>query len=221
MVYSNRLVSIEQNSLLFYKLLQQTKAKVEGIQFTRAETAKRALELNTSMLLNEKVNMLLQAVVEQAQLKVMEQIEHIVTSALNTVYGPGHKFKMVLEQRRNQHEVDFFIDDGNTCIQLKKPFVGKGGGKVTIAALALQLAILESAGLTGPIFLDEITKFVDMDAVNNVAILLKEYALSSGRQVVNITHHEAVAAQADIKISVEKNRQGVAKITTKEYSHAT
>jgi DNA repair exonuclease SbcCD ATPase subunit len=167
---------------------------------------------NLLLLLNTKVKLLFADASAEAKATVITKLENTVTAALNAVYGPGHKFIIQLEERRNQYEADFYIEDQNTLIQLKKPFVGKGGGKVTIAAMALQLAIIEYAGITGPVLLDEITKFVDLEAVNNVAKLLKDYSTTNSRQVINVTHHEAVAEQADVTVSVKKNSKGVAEI---------
>lgn len=196
------------------KLLTGLAAERDLIKLDLVSIQKNFIAINKLMTLNEQVKMLLQAVIEYSQQAVVKRLEQIVTSALNTVYGPGHSFIIKLEISRNQQEASFFIDDGNTCIQLKKPFIGKGGGKVTIAAFALQLAVIESSNITGPLFLDEITKYVDSEAVNNVAILLREYSRSSGRQVINITHHEAVARLADVKIRVNKNANGVAEVIT-------
>jgi DNA repair ATPase RecN len=171
---------------------------------------KQMLQNNKQLLLNRKTVLFLTAVSEETKKNVISSLESIVSMALNCVYGDGHKFEIVLENRRNQVEADFFIDDSNTRIQLKKPFVGKGGGKVTIAAFALQLAIIEYSNITGPLFLDEITRYVDKQAVGNVALFLKEYSLSNERQVINITHHEEVAETADIKYGISKDKNGAA-----------
>lgn len=163
-------------------------------------------------VLNNKVNMLLRAVSEETKKSVISHLEDIVSAALNSIYGEGHRFIIRLTERRNQHEVDYFIFDGNTEIQLKRPFVGKGGGKVTIAATALQLAIIEYAEVRGPLCLDEITKHADLDAVEKTAAFLSEYARVNGRQVINITHHQAVTKAADVRIKVVKDSKGIANV---------
>lgn len=190
--------------------LSELTGSLKGLEATKDSHKKTILNNTTQMLLNKKVVLLLTAVSEATKKSVISNLQNVVSAALNCVYGEGHRFIIVLENRRNQVEADFFIEDGNTCIQLKRPFVGKGGGKVTIAAFALQMAVIEYAEVKGPLFLDEVTRYVDRQAVSKVALLLKEYSLNNGRQVINITHHEEVAETADIKYAISKNKKGEA-----------
>jgi len=168
------------------------------------------LKLTKELILNRKASLLLNKTSEETKKSIIGSLEAIVSSALNIVYGEGHRFKIVMETRRNQPEVDYYIDDGNTEIQLKKPFIGKGGGKITVAAFALQLAVVEYADITGPLFLDEVTRYVDSEAVKRVALLIRDYAESNNRQIINITHHDEVAENSDIKIRVSKDKDGKA-----------
>ena len=196
--------------------------RVKSNALTMTETAARNIEISIATLttlmdeararhlLNEKVKLILTAALNRAHSNIITRLEQIVTSALNTVYGSGHKFHINLVERRNQREVDFYIEDKAVNIQLKKPFVGKGGGKVTIAAFALQLAVIEFAGVQGPIFLDEITKYVDSEAVERVAKLISDYSINMGKQLINITHHEAVVQVADVSFIINKNSKGIA-----------
>lgn len=160
---------------------------------------------------NLKVQSLLRNVSEYAKMKVKTHIEDIVSNALNVIYGGAHKFELIIEQRRNQHEVDYYLDDGFTKVKIEKPFIGKGGGKISIVALALQLAICELAHVKGPICLDEISKMLDEEARVNLAYFLQEYSKKFNRQIVLITHHEELANIANVSIKVKKVN-GLAKI---------
>lgn len=199
--------TLKQVSSLHSKIVGIRESTLKDIE--RLEKEQRLLELDIDRY--TRVKLFIFKVAEEAKNRLIKHIEDVVTTALCDIYGPGHKFIIELVERRNQHEVDFFIDDGNVVIPLKKPFVGKGGGKVTVTALALQIAVLEFAGNKGPLFLDEVTKCVDSEAVMNVANFLLDYSKSSGRQLVNITHHVEMAETADKAIVVEKDINGVAR----------
>ena len=161
---------------------------------------------------NDQLQILLRNVSEYAKTQVKIHIEKVVSNALNVVYGGNHKFTLVIEERRNQHEVDYFLDDGLTVVKIEKPFVGKGGGKITVVSLALQLAVCELAGVTGPISLDEISKMLDSEARINLAYFLKEYSEKFERQIILITHHKELAEAADLHIHVKKEANGLAKV---------
>lgn len=161
---------------------------------------------------NDKIQIILRHVSEYAKNQIKEKIEKVVTNALNIIYGSGHEFIIELQERRNQHEVDYYLKDGHSVIKIEKPFIGKGGGKITVIALGLQLAVCELTGVTGPIFLDEISKMMDSEARINLGYFLKEYSREFNRQIVLITHHEEIANIANTAIHISKNSEGIANI---------
>lgn len=185
-----------------------------------AEAEVKKEELNVKrkeqeIITNLKVQSLLRSVSEYAKMQVKTRIEEIVSNALNVVYGGAHKFSLIIEERRNQHEVDYYLDDGFTNVKIEKPFIGKGGGKISIISLALQLAICELSEVEGPICLDEISKMLDEEARINLAYFLKEYSKTFNRQIILITHHKELANIANIAVKVEKTN-GFAKVTNTE-----
>jgi DNA repair exonuclease SbcCD ATPase subunit len=161
---------------------------------------------------NDILQILLKHTSEYAKTTVKTNIENIVSSALNVIYGGSHVFSITVEDRRNQHEVDYWLDDGFAKVQLKKPFAGKGGGKITVVALALQLAIIEQLEVEGPIFLDEVGKMIDSTAILNLGFFLKEYAQKFKRQVILVTHHTELADMSDNILCVTK-KNGIATVT--------
>jgi len=197
--------------------LSEVKNLALKMTFARDTVAKEAIDLqelldslNRTELVQAKAKALVNTVLVESRKRVVSSIEKVVSSALNEVYGEGHRFEIDVVYRRGQPEVDYYIVDGNTRIQLKKPFIGKGGGKVTVAAFALQLAVIQYAGVSGTLFLDEITRYVDADAVIAVANLMKNYTEKTGRQIVNVTHHDSVSEASDITYKVSKKPSGVA-----------
>lgn len=176
------------------------------LKFNKERSSKKKLVRD-----NDKLQILLRHVSEYAKSQVKSHIETAVSNALNVIYGGQHKFLMEIQERRNQHEVDYFLDDGFTKVKIEKPFIGKGGGKITVVSLALQLAICELTGVQGPIALDEISKMMDAEARINLAFFLKNYAEKFNRQIILITHHKELSEAADLSINVVK-KNGIANL---------
>lgn len=177
-------------------------------RFVAAERELKAVENNVVISTKNVSNfssakLLLTEVNHEMKESIKNGIEHLVSYALNYIYYPGHKFEIVFETRRNQQEVDFYVTDSCT-VQLKKPFVGKGGGKVMIIALVLQLAVIEQFNLTSTVFLDEIGKMIDMTVIDRVAEFLAFYSEKFGKQLIYITHHADLENVANNIIKVYK-----------------
>lgn len=216
--FSTRLLAVDKKLKLLDKTITKKEYELSELRKTTDYVTDRLRVLNDLRRLNSNILQLLRTVSAKAKESVIFHLEKIVTAALCFIYGGGHEFSIELIERRNRHEVNYYIYDGNIKVQLKKPFVGRGGGKVTLAATALQLAIVEYMEVGGILLLDEITKYADIDAVENVAAFLKDYAKANNRQIVNITHHEAVKEAAGTLINIVKDNKGVANVITEKRS---
>ncbi|MHB1166982.1 MAG: P-loop NTPase family protein [Carboxydocellales bacterium] len=155
----------------------------------------------------EMVQVLLQKTSDYARQQAKTRFEEVVSEALNVVYGGNHSFVIDLVVRSDRPEVDWYLDGR----KLEKPDYDRGGGKIDIITLALRLAILELRQEEGPLMLDEIGKHVDAEAAVNLAYFLHEYSRRFERQIILITHNEALAGIADIglKVTQQNNRAKV------------
>lgn len=150
------------------------------------------------------VQMLLDETSAYAREQAKGQIENTVSDALNVVFGGSHRFIIQLETRSSRPEVDYFLDDGETITQLKKPDYDNAGGYIDVITLGLKLAVSELEGAPGPFFMDEVGKHVSADYSENLAYFLKEYAKTFDRQIILITHNKQLAAAADLGLYVSK-----------------
>jgi len=148
---------------------------------------------------------------ETAKGMVKGRIEQLVSNALQVIYGVQHEFFIDLIDRRGQHECDYYLTAEGVTAKLKKPFDTRGGGKISVIAMAIQLAICEIFKVPGPIFLDEIAKFVDSTAVENVAYFLKEFSQEFNRQIIMVSHKQQLKVAADAVFQVTK-RNGISNI---------
>lgn len=156
----------------------------------RAE-AQKALDVN------DLVQILLQKTSDFARQQAKKRIEDIVTSALTVVFGKDYGFRLELEVRSNRPELDYYLESEGLVTQLKPPDYDRGGGVVDVVSLALRLAVAELEGVTGTLWLDEVGKHVSAEFAPNVAYFLKEYSAKFGRQMVLITHNEALSQAGD------------------------
>lgn len=154
--------------------------------------------------LNDKVLLLLQKTSEFARQQAKTRIEEIVTSALSVVFDQSYIFRISLEVRSNRPEADYWLESGDVITQLKPPDYDKGGGVIDVITLALRLAIAELSNVQGPIMLDEVGKHVSAEYAPNVAFFLKEYSRKFNRQIILITHNEALAEIGDVSLSVSQ-----------------
>jgi len=215
--FKRRLHTLEESLAKVNDKLVTTETKKASIQEDILSLSRKVEEGELTKKLNMQVLQLLRTVSSSAKENVIKYLEKIVTSALCFIYGHGHKFIMELDDKDGKAvkaKLNYYIYDGNIKVKLKKPFVGKGGGKVTLVAVALQLAIVEYMDIDGVLLLDEITKHADVEAVENMAAFLKEYSLANDRQIVNITHHEAVKNAAGTLLSVTKDSSGIANVNS-------
>ena len=164
----------------------------------------RSAEATRTLELNEKVQRLLQLTSEFARQQAKSRIEEIVTSALTVVFGKDYKFRLSLEVRSNRPEVDYWLESEGIVTQLKPPDYDRGGGVADVVSLALRLAVTELSEVRGPVFLDEVGKHVSAEYAPNVAYFLKEYSGKFGRQMILITHNEALAEIGEVSLAVSQ-----------------
>lgn len=157
------------------------------------------------------VQILLNKTSKYARDKAKSRLEEIVSEALNVVFGGNYRFMISVEMRANRPEVDYFIDDGTTTTQLKKPDYDNGGGIVDVISLALRLGVAELEKADGPLLMDEVGKHVSQEYAEHVAYFLKEYANTFNRQIILITHNKALAEAGDLNLEVSK-KNGISEV---------
>ncbi|WP_371366248.1 hypothetical protein SRRS_06920 [Sporomusa rhizae] len=164
----------------------------------RQVTAERNLDLF------DKIQILLQKTSDFARQQAKTRIEEIVTSALTVVFCKDYRFRLSLDVRANRPEVDYWLESEDIITQLKPPDFDRGGGVTDVVTLSLRLAIAELAGVQGPILLDEVGKHVSAEYAPNVAYFLKEYSQKFNRQIILITHNEALAEIGEVSLAVSQ-----------------
>lgn len=178
---------------------------------------KRELEKITKQNdLLEQVRMLLQNVSEYAREQARQQIEILVTNALQYVFGTDIQFKIEINEVRGRPDAEFFVKSvyGDYIVETR-PQDARGGGVVDVISLALRIAMLQAFQPTrnGPLILDEPAKHVSEEYIGGVAQFLKYYSDLFSRQVIMITHNQHLSEIADHVFWVEL-KQGKSVVTS-------
>lgn len=162
------------------------------------------------------VQILLSKASEFARQQLVQRLQTTVTAALQAVFERDDiRFEIELKTIGGSPAASWSISSLYGDMEIKtEPESARGGGYVDIVSLALRLALLELARPKpeGPILLDEPAKMVSQEYLPNLAEFLKQYAAKTGRQIIMVTHHEALADVADVGYKVTQEN-GVSEVS--------
>ncbi|MFV8827225.1 ATP-binding protein [Alkalihalobacterium sp. APHAB7] len=162
----------------------------------------------------EKARVLLQQSAEYAREQAKQQIESLVTNALQFIFGPLFEFQIEIEEQGNKPVAEFYVVSDYEGIKVKtKPQEARGGGVVDIVTLALRVALIETTQpkMDGPILLDEPGKHVSGDYVLYLYEFLKSISTMFNRQIIMITHNQHLAQSGDRAYYVDI-RDGISEV---------
>ncbi|MBM7623270.1 ATP-binding protein [Sporohalobacter salinus] len=182
----------------------------------KKERQKRIKKLKEEIEVFEETRILLQETAEYAREQAKQQIENLVTKALQYVFGSEFSFKIEIEEKRGRPSAEFYVVSDYQDQKLKNnPQTARGGGIVDVVSLALRIAILESyrPKVAGPLVLDEPAKHVSEEYISNVAQFLKHINQHFSRQVIIVTHKSYLSEIGDKAFQV-KLREGISEVTT-------
>jgi DNA repair exonuclease SbcCD ATPase subunit len=168
-------------------------------------------ELQRKRDLYEKVRVLLQTAAEHARLQAKEQMETLVTNALQYVFGPMFRFEIELADHGGKPHAEFYVVTEWEGRKVRtKPQEARGGGVVDITSLALRVAFMESfrPRPEGPLILDEPGKHVSSEYVIPMLEFLKSTGEMFGRQIILVTHdpHLTEGAEQVFQIGLKSGR---------------
>ena len=176
----------------------------------KAALSQRLTEVRDSTECLEKVRLLLQEAARHAREQGRRQVEFMVTQALQFVFGGDLEFKVVIEEKRDRPEAEFYVCSsyGGDLRVETAPQDARGGGVVDVISLALRLALLHAfrPPVGGPVILDEPAKHVSEEFSPQVAQFLKSFSQSLGRQIIMVSHNQHLADSADIAYLVEMSQ---------------
>lgn len=186
--------------------------KKAQLQWTRLDAERALLKEQLSKKLSEldsyfetaetydKARVLLQQSAEYAREQAKQQIETLVTNALQYIFGPLFSFQIEIEEHGNKAVAEFYVVSEYEGVKVKtRPQDSRGGGVVDIVTLALRVAMIETIQpkRTGPLLLDEPGKHVSNEYILYLYEFLKSLSTMFDRQIIMITHNHHLAESGD------------------------
>jgi energy-coupling factor transporter ATP-binding protein EcfA2 len=168
-----------------------------------SDTMEEVHKLTTVIVKYEKAVELAKNTSAMARERIATHISYVVEMLLNSTYPEKHSFKMEFVERRNQVEIDYFLSYNGNSYQLKKPFVGIGGGKITVISLAMFLAVNNIID-NKILILDEATKMVDNVALEKLSSIVTEYCNTFNRTILLSSPRAQMADAAAEVYNVKK-----------------
>lgn len=215
-----RLQSLTQAHSTLRSRVDQLTGKQQALQDELAKAQQSAALAQGDIADWQKIQALFGKVSEFAREQLTVRVEQTVTAALQAIFKDSHlEFKIELltlggKPAARWQVVSQYETDGKAVTVAANPEDARGGGITDVVSLALRLALLELARPKpeGPVLLDEPGKMISQEYVPNLAEFLRQYAARTGRQVIMVTHHEALADVADVAYQVEQSN-GISEVT--------
>jgi len=207
--------ALAQNLEEMKKLYLVNKTKAEELLARKEEKEAALAKLKENNDILEQTRILLQQTSEFSREQARQQVEWLVTSALQAIFGSQLEFRIELNEVRNRPEAEFYVVSNYEGVEVKvKPQDARGGGIVDVVSLALRFAIIHlfQPPIGGPIILDEPAKHVSEEYIASVAQFLKNISTYFDRQVIMVTHNNYLSEIADTAYRVEL-KEGKSQVT--------
>jgi DNA repair exonuclease SbcCD ATPase subunit len=195
----------------------KAKGQLELLERQLAKSEERLESVRENLEIWRQVQILFGKVSEYAREQLKLRIEETVTAALQAITNDDRiRFEVAMKTYNNQPAAEWLVvsycDGAEVAVS---PEDARGGGIVDVVSIALRLAMMELARPKpgGPLIFDEPGKHVSWEYAPNLAHFLKEYARSTGRQIIMVTHNDDLAEVADITIQVSMSN-GVSHATS-------
>ena len=113
-------------------------------------------------------------------------IQDIVNAGLEYAYPERDlNFRIEFVEKFNKIVPEFYLNE----LQLKSPFVGDGGGIISMIGLLLYITFIKLKNIK-IVLLDEVEAMVDINASNKLFQFLNVFAEDNGINIIAITHKQ-------------------------------
>lgn len=186
--------------------LDEQVAEQRYLQAEQEKLNAQLAELKQNQQRLTEARLLLLEAGKAARRQVKALLESVVTRALQAVYDETYRFEVDIQDDGKQAEIGFYVICGDPPVR-EEPTDAMGGGVVDVVSLALRIAFLElcQPKIGGPLILDEPGRHLDKERSPLLGQILTELAHEFGRQVILITHDQALAHSADRAYQVIHN----------------
>lgn len=128
---------------------------------------------------------IIQKVALLTQQQIQVKLSHIVTLAVESIFGEGHyEFKLEFVEKRGKTEVEFWLIKNGEKIS---PF-DTGGGVVDVINFALRISVWSLSQTPNVLIFDEPFRFLSRDLHDRAGMFLQKVSEELNIQMIIITH---------------------------------
>lgn len=150
--------------------------------------------VSARQMLYQKTVMFCSAMLENAQQSLEDTFSNIGSSALTKIFGEDKKLKFTFDKAKKKNpsiniEISQPWEDNEELVT--DIMEAEGGAMIDIVSLGLRLAMIKliSPEQKGPIFLDEICRYISKnESIRATGEFLREIAEKLDKQLIIITH---------------------------------
>jgi len=180
---------------------QKRKAEKAILERSICKQQEKRSKLLQTEARQKEARIIFQTVAAKTQENLKYCVSNLVTMAVKAIFGDGIEFKMAIERRRNQTEIDFFVEEyGN----LQEPLDSNGYGLVDVISLALRISYWSLKKTRGIFILDEPFRNLSRNHSKAASKLLKYLCTELGLQMIVVSHDTEITKYADKIFRVEK-----------------
>ena len=193
------------NSQYLQKQIDKLIGQKQYLQKQQNQLEEKQGELSQNILEIAQARAIIKEVALLTQRQFQIKISHIVSLALQTVFGESYSFQMEFIEKRGKTEVEFWLVENG---EKYNPIDCNGGGIIDIICLALKIAIWNlSNEVPAVLIFDEPLKFLSEKYPELAGQILNELSKQLKFQVIMITHNRQLAeSAADKTFVVAKNK---------------
>lgn len=198
--------------------LNQMKGKEQSIKEDIIKKKEAIVSLKNKKEILTTAQLIAQFLSQTSQQKLTKKLNDIVTTAMQTVFGNEWEFRMEIETKRNDIQaIPTFYKNGKE----ESPKVSEGGGVLSIASLALRIALYSLLNKPTPIIiLDEPFGNIGKEEGHRdkACDLLTIISHELGIQFLIVTHLNEIRDVAD-RVFFVSMKNDVSKVITKDKTH--
>jgi len=188
------------------KILSQKRAENELLERQARKSEEEVLQTATDMQSSMEALVLLEEVANSRRGAVKGRIESVLTEALQLVYNSSRSIELDYSVKNNRSHLAFELVKDTPAGVVRRTLDGTGSGLGVSDTVSVPLRLLVLLGKHADkiCVLDECYKHVSIGLVPVVTKFLRVLTERLSIQVVLLSHHESVRADADAAYEVKE-----------------
>ena len=191
---------MEQKLAKISDLFKTVKAQKDALVSQLGQLDSEIESLSRSEITHSKAVAFCDQLIEVMNSASVEDIEKLITEALQTIFDKPYKFKMNPQVKRGNMTYSFTLGDNETDIM-----DAEGGGIVQVISLLMRIVTISISKpkLQKILVLDESLGMLSAEYISNASKSIKDLGSKLGFTIVLVTHQQQFVDEADAAYKIE------------------